>query len=85
MNDFELETATTTVNPQQGNMLVWMITQLIKCLPCKHDDLSSDSQNMCENHNKQAKRVGVVLYAYNPSTREAETGAFLGSFTASLA
>lgn len=40
---------------------------LVKCLPSKYKDLSSDLYNPCKN-------PGMVVHACNPSTEEADTG-----------
>ena len=46
------------------------IAQSVKCLPCRHEDLSSIPRT-------QNTKVYVPLHACNPSAVEAETGGFL--------
>lgn len=48
------------------------VAQWAKCLRCKHEgEPVFNAQNSC-------KKLGVVTYAYNPSTKEVETGEPLG-------
>lgn len=45
------------------------VVQLVKCLPCKHQNLNSSSQKQKE---------GMVEHTCNPRAREAEASRFLG-------
>lgn len=45
--------------------------QWVKCLPCKHEDRSSDLHNLCQ-------KPEMVVHICNPSTEESATRASLG-------
>lgn len=50
------------------------IAQLVKCLPCKYEGLSSILRTLI----KKSKKPGMVASAYSAKVRETETGGFLG-------
>jgi hypothetical protein len=42
----------------------WELAQLAKCLPCKHETLEFRPHEL---------KLGIVVYAYNPSTVKVKT------------